>query len=246
MGLSVYVGIVAEYRQEDVDEETLEEARQEFEAVNAALRAAGLPEHHEPEQAQGGAPWDWHIGSYSCLHCLRRVAAYLAAGRPLPEPSLDEPTHDPLLRQYYETIQSDPRTSPTTASQLSLPGSVPPQAYRVVRGRPFSHLMDHADYGGYYLPIQFPEVLDPAPELGAPGGWIGSAYGLKEECRELAKQLQMPTDADLGELDQLRAEYPEIITRPGWKRYVGECFVCLALLTAAEISITSGCAIVFC
>ena len=76
--------------------------------------------------------------------------------------------------------------------------------------------------------------------------WVGSSYALRDECRELAAQLRLPDDADLGELDRIREQYPEILKRPGWERYVGECFVCKALLTAAEISIQSGCAVVFC
>jgi hypothetical protein len=236
MSLSISVGVLVE----QFDEEYHDEVKDEFEAINAALRAAGLPEHHEPEHAQGGAPWDWHIGSCSCLHGLRRVAAHLALRHALPEPSLEEPTNDPVLRQYYDTTRTETRSAQPSNLQPGIPLGVPAGSFNVTSPRPFSHLMDHTDYDGCYLPIPFAEVLVVSD------GWIGSSYALRDECRELAGQLGLPGDTDLGELDRMRYQYPEIIRRPGWERFAGECFVCKALMTAAEISIQSGCALVFC
>jgi hypothetical protein len=122
---------------------------------------------------------------------------------------------------------------------------MPPATFTVAGGLPFAHLMHHSDYDSYYLPIAFPEVLVPDPRLGAACGWIGSAYALREECGELAERLELPGDLDLRELDLMRGWTTDSITRTGWERFLGECFVCKALLTGAEISIRSGCALSF-
>jgi hypothetical protein len=113
-------------------------------------------------------------------------------------------------------------------------------------GLRFSHLMHQSDCAGYYLPIPFPEILVPQDaSLTAYGGRIGSSYALREECQELAGQLRLPPDVELQELDRMRARAEEYLDQPGWERYAVECFVCQALLIAAERSIQSGCALVF-
>src|SRR5690348_13168721 len=75
-----------------------------FAPINAALRAVGLPEHHEPELPQRGLPWSWEIGGYGCLALLCRVAAYVALRQQLPKPTMDwdEVWNDPVVQEYYD------------------------------------------------------------------------------------------------------------------------------------------------
>jgi hypothetical protein len=96
MGLALWIGY--HWSSELDDDEARQAALQEeFAPVNATLCAARLPEHHEPMEPRDGAPWMQIIGSYSCIHYLRRVAAYLALGQGLPEPTLEDATDDPVL-----------------------------------------------------------------------------------------------------------------------------------------------------
>jgi len=213
---------------------------------NKALGAAGLPEHREPVRPAGGAPWMYIIGSYGCIHYLRRVAAYLALGCGMPEPDLPAASKDAVLRAYYSASRTVTRITPLPSRQPPLPLDWPPLQYTVVGGLPFSHLMHQSDCDGYYLPAPFPQVLVPDdPALTAYGGRIASSYALREECGELAERLRFPRQIALRALDEMRSRAGEYAHRPGWERYVVECFVCQALLTAAEISIRSGCALRF-
>jgi hypothetical protein len=245
MGLALWIGY--HWSSELDDEEARREALQEeFAPVNAIRRATGLPEHHEPMEPRDGAPWMQIIGSYSCIHYLRRIAAYLALGQGLPEPTLEDPTDDPVFRQYYAASRMETRAAPYGSEpQPRLPIDVPLPTFMVAGGLPFAHLMHHSDYDGYYLPISFPEVLVPHPRRDTASRYVGSASVLRKECEELAERLGLPGDIELQELAQMRQHTPALAIRTGWERYLEECFVCKALLTGAEISIGSACALRF-
>jgi hypothetical protein len=239
MGLSLLVGID--------DPEFREEMDEEFAAINAVLRAAGLPEHREPKVLHGGAPWLYHIGSYSCLHYLRRVATHLALGHGIPRPDLDNAPKDPVLHQYYHLIKSEARFTDQPGGSSHSSPATPRSQHTVQSGLPFSHLMCQSDCAGYYLPQPFPEVLElPNSETTAFGGRLGSSHLLRTECEELARRLEYPREIGLERLDETRRRAQELQDRSGWEPYVVESFVCEALLTAAEISIQSGCVLIFC
>ena len=107
--------------------------------------------------------------------------------------------------------------------------------------------MHHTAEFGYYLPISFPELIVaylPASEWEEPIG-IGSTYALHQECAELAHRLRLPADVELEELDQLRLRADKLVDQTGWERFALECFVCKALMTGAQISMRSGCALSF-
>jgi hypothetical protein len=221
----------------------------EFAPVNTALRAAGLPEHREPDPS-GSAPWTWEIGGYGCFFHLRRIAAYATLDHGLPKPTMDfeEVWEDPVLQLYYRRFSVNP---PPCGRQLVWQAQKDGHGRQVQRpgrsGSPFAHLMHHTAELGYYLPTRFPEVIVsylPGSEWEEPIG-IGSSYALQQECMELARRLQIPTDVGLEALDQLRLRADELVNATGWERFALECFVCKALMTGAEISIRSGCALTF-
>src|SRR4051794_40476075 len=96
MGMDIVVGVFPELY-DSADDEIRAKQREEFAAINRALRAAGLPEHHEPETARGAIPWNCRVGSWVCVHYLRRIAASIVLGKVLPPPVTDLPPHDPLV-----------------------------------------------------------------------------------------------------------------------------------------------------
>ena len=109
-----------------------------------------------------------------------------------------------------------------------------------------AHLIWHSDAQGYYLPVDFSEVIFPADEFKIPGEMIGSAVALREECARLAKILELPDGLDPEDREVWECAsqqgYPSA-TR--WREYGIETFTCLRLLRACEIALDSGCAIVF-
>lgn len=225
-------------------------AEEHFAQLNMTLEAAALPPHREPAEARGGVPWMLEIGGYGCFYHLRRVAACVALGHGLPRPTMDfeEVWSDPVLRQYYRKYRLKKPRPKSAATGTPAADEDPGSSIRR-SGAPFAHLMQHqyAAAFGYYLPVEFAEVivaLEPLTEWPDPVG-VGSCYALHRECATLAKHLQFPPDIPIEELDQLRRREEDPTARTGWERFALECFVCKALLTGAEISLRSGCALTF-
>lgn len=231
MGLDLEVGALA-LRAEDT--ETQQYLRAQFDAVNRHLAAAGLPAHREPASLPSEQTVSFKMLGYSGLHYLRRVAVYLAAGQGVPEPGTTEAPQDSLMEQYYE------QAAQPAAGLLR----------RWLRRRPafqhrFDHLLLHSDAEGYYVPVDFGEVVF-APETEVAGSMIGSSLRLQRECGELAAALGLPRDLD-PESDELwQAADAQGQAHTGWQRYGVEAFTCVRLLRAAECSVSSGAAIVFC
>jgi hypothetical protein len=223
MGLSVSVGILAELTE---DPQGYAYYQRQFARLNQALVAAGQEPHQEPVAPGGRAPWECQMWSYSGLHYLRRIAAHLWAGQPLPPPGREEDIRDPIRDPFVDRA-------------LSL-------IYSPTHPAAAEHLIVHSDSQGYYLPRPFPEVLYPADEFKVPGAMIGSAVRLQEECTQLAHILEIP-----AELDPEAAEVWECAEHQGypsasrWREYGIETFTCRRLLHACEIALESGCAIVF-
>ena len=232
MSLQIEVGVLAGL--EENDEEGLEYFLEQFSAINTVLRSAGLPEHTEPKHLEGHLIQEWDLHSYSSLHYLRRVAAYLAAGKGLPVPSEDRPSQDEVVQAYYSSAKSTPKEA--------LPGL---RGQRYQEQKPFQHLMNHSDGEGYYLPLDFEAVIFPDETLKIEGGQIGSSLRLLAECQHLATVLGLPLDLspDADEVYMACKDYGK--AEAGWQRYGVESLICLSLLQACQASITTGCAIVF-
>jgi hypothetical protein len=229
MGMNIVVGVFPEFH-EDADDEELNEQRAEFAAINRVLLAAGLPEHEEPESAVGPAPRNFRVGSWACVHFLRRIAVSLAVRGSLPPPIKELPEHDPVLETYSRSC---------TVRQMARTGGV-----QVVEGPGFEHLIWHSDCHGYYIPIPFRPVLllPEEPPWDQWGRWLGSSNTLLQECERLAEALRYPRELDS---EAIRQHEPDP-SADGWRRYAVESFMCQVLIEAAGASIDSGCAIVFC
>lgn len=225
MGLSISVGLVSRLRAEG-DDEALEYFGRQFEIINELLESFGLPPHREPDEP--AADDFFTVAIYGDgLHYLRRVAAHLALEEELPPPGdEEEAADDPLLREYYQLY--DESLADGKAALMS-----------------FQHLIIHSDTEGFYLPVEFDEVLHLDPSLEVAGDNVGSSHRLLAECLELARALELPDD-----LDPESEEVWEAADRQGegeekWRRYGVESQACLALIRACRASVATGAAAVF-
>jgi hypothetical protein len=229
MGLALEVGILADLREND--EEGYEYFKSQLDALNRYLKQANIPVHTEPEDCEvwsGDMPW------YSGLHYLRRLAAHLDSTGRLPSPGDDNSSNDPVLEQYYQAADG------ANASFMSrLLGK------RKNFQRSFDHLILHSDAEGFYLPIEFPNVLFPDQSLKIAGGMVGSSFKLLKECEGIAAVLEIPAD-----LDETSDALWEALDSQGegslkWERYGIESFSCVSLMRGCMKSIETGAALVF-
>lgn len=200
------------------DDDYTEMVRADFVAIGELLERAGARQWTEPDlDEEEGA--EFEAWGYSGLHTVRRLAVHLAADGRLPEPldRTQRATDDPLLSKVYEDLPSDP------------PG-------------PFDHLVHHSDCEGYYVPVDFAHVI---VDKKAPGGYLGSSVRLLAETRRLAEALGLPEDLDPDSEEVSDAVDAEDPAAEGWQRYRVESYVCLQLLRAAKLSVSTGAAIAF-
>lgn len=188
----------------------------DFERINAVLLERGLPEHSEPESFDGQelvSRASLTSFPYSWLHRLRRFAAHVM--------------RDPKWVPYPVQPGEDP------AQDLVL--------YEMYQNMS-SHLLCHSDSEGYYLPVEFEElILDPEHEIS--GGVVGSSVRLREELLELSGPLEIEVD-EAGNLDDDVAGSVSK-QRPNQVPFAIERLVWLALYEAARLSIEYDTAVVF-
>lgn len=173
MGLEVSVGFVGAALESG--DSGFDYLREQLDELNRLLVSAGLPPHAEPSLEDD--PLELSIGGYGFLHRLRRVAAHLWAGEPLPDPG-SEPDGDPIVERYY---QSDGAAEP---------------------GPRFDHLLLHSDSDGFYVPTPFQQVLHGSPD-GI--GVVGSSYALRDELERLKAALDERYTVELTTCAELLA-----------------------------------------
>jgi len=222
MGLAVFVGILVDAAESD--HELLDDMRDDFVSANAVLAEHGLPTYEEPETASW-EPLSFDMYGYSGLHYLRRIAAHLASGRTMPPPGDDNASADPVQEAYYDAVAGKRRLFRKS-----------PQF-----DRRFDHLLVHSDAEGFYVPVEFDEVLF---SDGVPGTMLGSSQALSRECEELAQALGVPADLD-PESEELWSASEEQGAGDGWRQYGVESFTCVRLLAAARESVQRRAAVVF-
>jgi hypothetical protein len=225
VGLSISVGLGAEVREEG-DDETLAYLEDQFEVINDLLESFGLPPHREPYELEADQTLSLALFGYSGLHYLRRVAAHLALGEELPTPGDEEAAGDPVLSEYYQLFDEQLAEGKAAAMR-------------------FQHLIIHSDAEGYYLPLDFPEVIHADPSLEVAGDTIGSAPRLLAECMELAAALELPDDLDPEADEVWEAAESQGEAEAKWQRYGIESHTCLALIRACRASVATGAAVVF-
>ncbi|MBX7220389.1 MAG: hypothetical protein K1Y36_10630 [Blastocatellia bacterium] len=214
MGLAISVGILADLLMHD--SEGAEWCKASLAAANRILAANDLPLHEEPTQLP---PFQSRAACtgfpYSFLHYLRRASAHVIADKSWKA----TPVPDDI----------DPADDPLVDDEL---------------GMFTSHLICHSDSEGYYVPVDFPEVLvalDGFDDL--PGGILGSTQRLQAELIEVAPALGiclteagMLADAEAARINEMGA------SDAGLYR---EMTVWIALYEAARLSLAHQTAIVF-
>ncbi len=174
---------------------------------------------------------------YSGLHYLRRIAAHLDLSGKLPSPGDKDASNDAFLQKYYQLVEGKPSRFFNRLRLLQRPST---------QKKAFDHLVFHSDAEGYYLPQDFPAVLFPPASIEIPGGMIGSSIQLLDECSRLAKTLELPLDLNPEAEDVWNACESQGTGATQWQRYGIESFTCLRLHAAAQHSMKTGAAIVFC
>lgn len=212
MGLGVSVGMLADLSENDP--EGAEWLRESFQSVNALLAANQLPLHLEPETAiSEGSRCGCDSYAYSSLHYLRRI---------------------------YAHVSQDPHWKPEPVGEDESPTDDPAvdQETNLMR----SHLLCHSDAEGFYVPVDFEDVIFDDGDT-VPGGMLGSSQRLMEELVVLAPYLEIWLDD--GELSDSEAsrlnEEAEGEKNPFWI----EKLVWLSLFEAARLSLKHKVAICF-
>ncbi|MEU8901345.1 hypothetical protein [Nocardia sp. NPDC048505] len=208
MGLAISVHSYASALTYADDPEYLEYLREDIDTINRVLADNGLPPHTEAE-TEGPATMRKHAGSfpYSFVHYLRRAYAHAYTHPGQPLTPLAEG------RQPTED----------------------PLLEEVMYGFE-SHLICHSDAEGYYVPIDFDQVLVPEdPGIKLAGGLLGSSVALLRELIYLAPHIGIEledgnlTDAAAAALHRYDEDHPFQREREIW----------LALFESARVSVAN-------
>lgn len=213
MGLAVAVGVLADLLTNDPEGAAWLD--KSLAAANRLLEKEGLPSHAEPRTlALPARRMSIRSFPYSFIHHLRRAYAHRRADSAW----IATPLGD----------DARPAEDPVLGAELDM-----------LR----SHLLCHSDAEGFYVPVDFRDVLLPGrddPPL--PGGLLGSSHRLLEELILVAPALGVHlvdgrlTDQEIERLDALAS------SGTGLHR---ELCAWLALFEAARTSIELKTAVVF-
>ena len=229
MGLALEVGVLADLKEND--SEGFDAFASYFANVNTLLAKHGLPAHSEPIDV---SVWGAEMYGYSGLHYLRRLAAFLDSGVELPGPGDQDSSADARLEAYFSDVTGG------SGGFLKSIFSKKPQFKRE-----FDHLIVHSDAEGFYLPVDFPDVLFSSDDREVPGGMVGSAPRLLAECDRLARVLGIPSEITKDAEELWDAADSQGEGESTWQQYGVESFTCVALREACVASMKTGAAIVF-
>jgi hypothetical protein len=213
MGLAISVGILADLIIHDA--EGADWVRRDFEKINEVLRENNLPEHHEPEKLSEIGKRRYGGGfPYSYLHYLRRVAAH--------------------------SFQDENwKASPFPESEDPADDIVLDKEMYMMH----SHLLCHSDSKGYYVPIDFSDVLiDMSSKKRIRGGMLGSTHKLMSELVQIAPALNIEvSEGVLSDEEVKRISMIDYHNNELFREYI----VWLTLFESARVSLESKTAIVF-
>jgi hypothetical protein len=218
MGLAVNVGLLGYWLQQE-DNEAAEEFRESMGQVNEVLAEKGLPQHQEPENI--GIVKRQGVSiisgfSYSCLYHLRRIYALT------------------INDQDWIPTPTPPGGSPADDDVIE-------EETDMLE----SHLLCHSDCAGYYLPIDFIDIIvDIKEENRISGGILCSSYRLMEELVLIAPKLGIELQA--GQLSDEEAKKVSAAQNPNsGDDFWNEKTAWLCLFEAARLSIEYKTAICF-
>lgn len=210
MGLGIDVGSLAHLKVHD--EEGAKWLREDLAAVNEVLRENNLPAHDEPEILP---PFRSRAGvssfPYSSLHHLRRAYA--------------------LWRRYPGTLVRPCAAGENPAKDKAVD--------EITFGTMDSHPLCHSDCEGFYLPIDFREIIT---DERVPGAILGSSDRLFEELCAVAPVIGITlqtcqlTDAEADRINAYMLREDEFHI---------EQMVWIALFEASRLSREHKTAIVF-
>lgn len=197
------------------DPESLEHFKNVFSEMNDVLEEEGQPRHEEPASLPELDDRAAIRGfGYSSLHHLRRVFAYVEDD----EDWKAEPVKD----------GEDPSEDPLVEEESEMLSS---------------HLLCHSDCEGFYLPIDFDElIMDAEDDDRIEGGLLGSSYRLKEELIQIAPSMGISLDGE--NLSDAEAKRINEVAESG-EGLSTEYMVWIALFEAARLSIEHKTAIHF-
>ena len=202
MGLAVEVGMLADLLENDP--EGAEWLREQFDLVNSVLAENNLPPHDEPEVLGSLDNRVPILGyPYSFLHYLRRIAAHVS--------------EHPGWQAEAFPDSDDPAADPVVDKHSALMRS---------------HLLCHSDCEGFYLPMQFQEIIfDDKNRI--PGAMLGSSFMLMQELTAIAPSLGINlANGELGDEEVVRINHEVESESPLWI----EKLVWLSLFEAARLS----------
>ena len=195
------------------DPEAAEDFAHELAVANRVLAAERLPQHVESRSTPPESRSSLASFPYSTLHHLRRAYAHRV--------------RDPAWIATPFPADADP------ADDADVEALTEQFA---------SHLLCHSDSEGFYVPIDFADIVFSNEDDDIPGGMLGSSYRLLEELRLVAPALEIAlvdgelSDAEAARIDATGESDPLWAANVAW----------LALFEAARLSIAHRTAIVFC
>lgn len=228
MGLDVTVGVSALVEE---DPEMEEFFRENLETMNKWLAAAGLQVHSEKNLPEEEEPVELQMWGYGGLHRLRRLAALLRAGKPLTSlPRDDDGDEDKTLVAYY--AEGNKFVVPEVLDGKTVVLMNTPEE----NGHNFDHLVFHSDCDGFYVPVEFKQVVIGKEGAESEYDYLGSSFALAHECEAIAKAIGLPLDLDPDGDEIWRAADAGDLKADGWKKFGIEAFMCLRLYHAAKVS----------
>lgn len=195
----------------EMDEEAFKHYSSVFKDVNKLLELNGLTPYEEPTELEGGS---LELGgfSYDFIHHLRRFYAYCAE------------------YEDWTPIPFSPNSKPSEDSIIDDYAS-----------DLTCHLICHSDCTGFYVPVDFIDIVFDNDEIPIDGAMIGSSYTLFKELKFIANKLNIQLDED-DTIVNIEAVNKSINAEEDfWKEKLVWC----ELFKAAKHSIHNKAAIVF-
>jgi hypothetical protein len=215
MGLSMSVGLLAFYREEE--SEGADWLRKALKQVNRVLKSNDLPPHEEPEVLPPlESRFHAFVGQpYGMLHYLRRAVAHALSGRKTLKPfDGDDPFEDPL----YDSVLCSSESHVVCHSDCE------------------------GFYVPIDFPESLYDELPDRSKRCIPGGILGSSQGVMHELIRTAPLLKIPLrNGKLSDREAEKLNHDKEADTPLWT----ERMIWFKFYEVARLSIAHGTAIVF-